>query len=226
MALEWEHYLKEVLPDVKGCPVTIAENAIRNAAIEFCNESRVWREQAENVQILQDNAGPYTIDVSNINSGGAQILAAHKVKPVNNNLPLHVYPIQLQDDRYTRTGRAEPQWYYFRTPDTLFVGPGVPQEDVEAEVFVTLKPTRQSTTGPDFLCEDWLEEIAHGAKARLMAMAQRPWANPDMVRYHRREFINGWIEARIRDAKSNVVGSSKTFPYQKFGRYHNNRYFR
>ncbi len=226
MPVDWEQFLKEVQPDVKGCPAQITENAIRNAAIEFCNESRVWRDQAADINILQDNAGPYTIDISAINSGQALILATHKVKPVNNNLPLKVYPIQLQDDRYTRTGRAEPQWYYFQTPDTLFVGPGVPQEDVTAEVFVTLKPTRDSTSGPDFLFDDWLEQIAHGAKARLMAMAQRPWANLDMVPYHRREFIKGWTEARIRDAKSNVVGSSKTFPDMKFGRYHNNRYFR
>ena len=43
MSKAWELYLPEVLVDVPGCPDIVAVNAVRNAAIDFCEKSQVWQ---------------------------------------------------------------------------------------------------------------------------------------------------------------------------------------
>ena len=227
MAVEWEQFLKEVLPDVKGCPVTIAENAIRNAVIDFCNQSRVWREDAAPISLVQGTSA-YTIDVSAVDPAGeAQIVTVHKVRLTDSNIPLPALPLQYADDFITQTAEQRPEWFYCKSPPQIVFGPAAPDAAyTTAELKVVLKPTRDATQAPDFIYNDWLEEIAHGAKYRLMAMEGRPWAAVDMVSYHRREFVTGWTEARIRDVKGNVQSTTMAVPRQKFGRYHNSRYFR
>jgi hypothetical protein len=223
VAVSWEDFLREVLPDVAGCPVQIAENAIRNAAIEFCNETRVWRERIVDIPLVQGTV-LYTLDTTGAKAA-ADVLAVHKVTLNDSTRPLSTIPKQHLDQQYLVEDEQRP-WYYnndepskirfYPAPDTAYTG----------EVHAALKPTRTATEGPDFLFTDWLECIASGAKSKLMAMAGRPWSDPKMVRYHRDIFVRGYVEARIRDVKSNVQSSSFMMPARKFGRYTNSRWYR
>jgi hypothetical protein len=194
MAVNWEDFLREVLPEVAGCPVQIAENAIRNAAIEFCNQSRVWRERIVDVPLVADTATS-TLDTTGA-SAAANIFTTDRPHYYNNDEPkiIRFYP----------------------TPNASYT----------AEVFATLKPTLDGVSGPNFLFDDWLEPISHGAKARLKAMSGRPWQDTKMIQFHRREFITGWTEARIRDSKSNVQSSTFMQPKVRFGRYTNSRWYK
>lgn len=218
MAVNWENYLQEVLPDVAGCPIQVAENAIRNSAIEFCNKSRVYRDKLADMLTAQGTA-KYTI-ATPVDS---EMIALHKVQHNDQTFPLPTIPAIHLDRARLSTNEQKPRWYnsptpaeieFFFTPDAIYT----------VELWAILKPTKAATSGPDFLFNDWLEPISSGAKARLLAMSGRPWSDKSMVKFHRREFTDGWVEAKIRDAKSNVFSSSTLRP-QNFGSYRNTRRF-
>jgi hypothetical protein len=223
MAVNWEDFLREVLPEVAGCPVQIAENAIRNAAIEFCNQSRVWRERIVDVPLVADTA-TYTLDTTGA-SAAANILGVHRVRLTDSEIPLPTISKQQLDDQWLQTTTDRPHYYNNDEPKIIRFYP-TPNASYTAEVFATLKPTLDGVSGPNFLFDDWLEPISHGAKARLKAMSGRPWQDTKMIQFHRREFITGWTEARIRDSKSNVQSSTFMQPKVRFGRYTNSRWYK
>lgn len=215
MAINWETYLPEVLLDVPACPDSVAENSIKQAAIEFCNQSRVWREQLSDLSTVQGQA---TYPLTGLIPTDSQMIALHKVIHTDNTRPLGTIN-KILLDRYKLSAVQQRPWYFNNDePNILHLYPDPDIGPYTIELFAILKPTRASTSGPDFLYNDWLECIAHGAKARLKAMSKRPWMDKSMVAYHRKEFIAGWVEARIRDAKSNVFASNALQP-NRFGIY-------
>lgn len=225
MPVEWEQYLSEVMPDVYGCPVRTAEDAIRSAAIEFCDQSRVWREILATDLTLVAGTEDYTLTPPT----DALIMGVHKIQlydPVNNGAPdsrpLPMLAHNHFDFFSKRTDQQDkPRHWLGNTPDTVRFYPIPDDGGYTAKVWATLKPTRDSTQGPDFLYNDWEEAIGHGAKAKLLAMSGRDWANPQAVPFHRKQFIDGWVEARIRDAKANSVNATTAHPrgHSHFGVY-------
>ena len=206
MTVAWEGYLREVMPDVAGCPIRVAENAIRNAAIEFCNNSRVWRDSVTDVPIVQGTS-EYTL----VPPTDSEIISTYYAKFSDSNIPLPTIPEQhLARGRQNPT-QQKPKWFHAGSPPVIELF-WVPDAAYTLEVKAILKPTKASTLGPDFLYNDWLEEISHGAKARLKSMSGRIWSDKTSVKFHRREFIKGWTEARIRDTKSNVQSSTRLKP--------------
>lgn len=226
MAVSWDDYLGEVMPDVYGCPHRVAIDAIRAAAIEFCNKSRVWREILDPDITLADGVEDYTLTPP-VN---ALIMGVHKIQlydPAANGAP-DARPLPMLShphfDFYSKRtqDRDKPRHWLGVEPSVVRFYPIPDDKGYTAKIWATLKPTRDSTEGPDFLYNDWEEAIGHGAKAKLLAMVGRDWANPQAVQYHQRAFINdGWVEARIRDAKANSVNATTAQPrgHSHFGVY-------
>jgi hypothetical protein len=216
MAVEWKEFLKEVLPDVKGCPVRVAENALRNAAIKFCNESRCWRGSVTDVPTVQGTS-VYTL----VPPAESEVIATYYAKFTDSNIPLPTIPEMHLDRARQNPDEDKPRWFHSPTPAEIELF-WTPDAVYTLNVKAMLKPTKAATECPDFLYNDWLEEIAHGAKARLVMMSGREWFNPKMHDYHNKEFIKGWVEGRIRDAKSNVQSSTRLKPGY-FGNYRGSR---
>jgi len=212
MPTTWDNYMPEVAPDVAGCPKSVIRNAIRNSAIELCYEGRAWRTQITDVTMVIGTP-VYTLGVP----VDSEVIATTRLLVVGDVRPLSTLPPAHQNRFKISADNGRPKFYNAETPATVTLYPP-PDTAYVAEVFALLKPTKVSLGGPDFLYNDWLEVIASGAKARLMAMAGRPWSNPKMVNIHRKAFVKGYVEARIRDAKGNVESSSYARP-ATFGHY-------
>jgi hypothetical protein len=206
MSINWEDFLKEVMPDVMGCPIRVAENAIRNAAIDFCNESRAWRDDCADVPTVQGTA-EYTL----VPPTDGEVVAVYYAKFSDSNIPLSTIPEQHIKRGRQNPIQQKPKWFHAPTPGVIELF-WTPDEIHTLSVKAILKPTKSSTNGPDFLYNDWLEVIAHGAKARLVMMSGREWFMPKMYTYYKKEFIKGWTDARIRDSKSNVQSSTRLRP--------------
>jgi hypothetical protein len=71
---------------------------------------------------------------------------------------------------------------------------------------VALKPTRKATTFDDILFEDYAEGIAHGAKYRLLGMANKPWTNGPAAASALSLFNAAVNVARNRAARGNTRG--------------------
>jgi len=220
VAVEWTEFLPEVMLDVSGCPDQVAINAVKQSAIEFCNQSRVWREQLSDLVTAQSDPD-YPLD--SLVPTDSEVLGVHKLQHNDLSKPLSTIAKQ-QLDIYRLTDTEEKPYYFNNdTPMIVRLYP-TPNAIYTMFIWAHLKPTKLSTSGPDFLYNDWLEPIAHGAKARLKSMSGRQWMDKSMVRHHRREFINGWTEARIRDSKSNIQAGTVPVP-RPFGIYRNRNWW-
>lgn len=71
-------------------------------------------------------------------------------------------------------------------------------------ILTALKPTRASTTFPTWIYERYIETIAHGAKAKIMATPKKPYSDVKLALYHSEMFNSAIGEARIRAARGNT----------------------
>lgn len=100
------------------------------------------------------------------------------------------------------------RWYVAN--DTSVVLELAPSATGNLRINVALKPTRASTSFPEWIYERYIETIAHGAKARLMMSPKKPYSNAQLGAYHMTEF-NGLIgEARVRTARGTTRAPLRT----------------
>jgi hypothetical protein len=109
-----------------------------------------------------------------------------------------------------RTCGTEAQYYL---PDTETIGlTWRPTEAVTdgLRIKAVLQPDQTATTVPDFLFNDWANEIRDGALAEIYAIPGKEWTNLDMATYHRGLYRNGWKEALRSAESSNTNKASST----------------
>jgi len=94
------------------------------------------------------------------------------------------------------------RWYM---PDDNTVGLVLaPSAGGALRIQAALKPTRASTTFPEWIYERYIETIAHGAKARIQMIPKKPYSDLKTGAWHLDQF-NGFIgEAMIRTARANT----------------------
>lgn len=176
----WTLYLPEVMPHVPGCPTPVAINAIRNAAIEFCEKTWCW--QATQTYNLtpgdvdttfdeEENGNVYKILFAELGESDGRALVRSKTQE-----DLDLLFAGWRDGAVI--GRPE---YLTQLTSSSFVC--VPTTDVARDITlqVAVRPNRTSAKGHDDLYNDYLETIANGAKARLMAMPSKEWTNAQLA---------------------------------------------
>lgn len=211
--IAWKLFLPYIAPNVSGCPAGVMVQAIRNAAIEFCENTRLWKLRATGTDILKDEAR-YAYDTPS----NAKVIEAVYVA-INNSQLVKTCREELDEccPEWRETVDSRPKEYFMDTANTIRLV-GIPSEDIlgSLDVDVAVKPSRSAVDGPDFLFENWVEVIAHGALARLHAMAGNIWADPSLVKYHRKKFRHGISKAKSKELKSRQTISRK-IKYRPFG---------
>lgn len=160
-----------VLPDLPRCPEALAMAHIRLACEEFYSRTLCKRAVLASISTVADTS-EYALTLP-------EGYVADKVLHVWLD-DLEINPIGMDDrdglDAEWRTTTGEPSYYYM--PDTenigLFLTPDAVYT-VAAEV--ALKPKSDATTIDGWVYEQYREALAAGAKARLMAMAGKPWTS-------------------------------------------------
>jgi hypothetical protein len=203
----WDLFLPQVAPETYGALHIMQIEAVRNAAIEFCEKTRTWQEQQAPYPLPTIVAGASPFLDFQFDTGQLvyEILAAGLCN-TNSNISTEVTPrtAQWADERY-------PGWQsgaHVGTPsnvvqissDQFAPLPAANGEPWTLVLHVALKPDRASTSGPDFLYNDYYEQIAAGAKARLMGMTGKPWSNPTMAVANAGIFDAAIIKANTRQA--------------------------
>lgn len=179
----YDSFLDNVMPDLPGCTYELAINAIRNAAIEFC----------EKTLILQADHDPVTVVAGITDYDFAPPSGSLVVKVMQAwYKKRHLKPLAPDEIRrpevYNRAfvgadvGRTEPTYILQKSSETFSVYP-VPAEKATSAITmrVAYKPTRNSTQCDELLFQDYAEGIAHGAKARLMMSPAKPYTNPQLA---------------------------------------------
>lgn len=197
MSTTWKSYLPQVLPHVRGCPTSLAINAVRDAAIELCSKSRIWRSTltAQNIVADQDE---YTLS-----------------PPSNTTVITPVYvevdEIVIRPMAADTLDHIAPRWriggalkaYHMLDATTLKLS-WTPDEAVTdgLVVMVSLKPTEDSTQGDDILYDDWKRGIAAGAIGALKMMSDERWSDAVGAEKFRETFLFESANAKARARKS------------------------
>lgn len=164
-----EDAYSRVTPYVQGAPDQTVLHHLREAAIEFCSRTLIWRATLAAVVTVVDH-GTYTLPLLD-ESALVKILR---------------YSFDGQDDRAVvspdtgldlldRGDSADAVW----TDDlvTFKVSPVPATAAKEMILTVALKPSQDALEIPAFLFEHHIRSIAAGAISTISAMPRQPWSD-------------------------------------------------
>lgn len=148
--------------------------AIRQAAIEFCEKTRMWREEDDYANVAGTN-----LDVS-VPDGA--VLIEFETVSFEGGEPLDPATTQWLDRNYrgwrTNASPGTPRYVTQLATNTMRLVPGM---DGAVRVSVWMKPDQDCMEMPSFLSRQHRETIAHGALARILAIPNQPFTNLEMA---------------------------------------------
>ena len=166
-------FLPGILPFAPGCATPTAHFGIRQAAIEFCERTRLWRSEDEFDVTLEGCEAVMSPE-------GSEILEFEKA--LFNDQPLIPKTTAWLDTNEngwrsgTHTGR--PRYITQTAPDTVTL---VPKEAGRLKMYLWLKPAQECTELPDFLAGKYRETIAFGALSRILIIPNQSFTNVEMA---------------------------------------------
>lgn len=226
MSTNYSAFLKNVLPECPGVPYSVAFDAVRLAAIEFCKESTVLTKNHANISLVADQTAyalttPTDLDIQSV----AGDIKYGPDGSIIFQRPRTYLSVEIPDWE-NKTG-IKPEFFYVSYGDgattTWYINvvpkPTEAVTDALAGIVLICSPLNNSTTVPTIIYEKWLEEIAAGAKARLMAMPTKEWSNPELAGYYKGIFMKGvadalrFIQSGGKDTKTNKYRRATGYYY-------------
>lgn len=211
-AVVYDMFLKEVLPYVHDCPTPVAINAIRNACIEFCEQTELLLHEHNPITVVP-NVGNYELDLPTYTT------AVRIYDGWYQDWPLEPKGADELKDMFKldwRSLEGRPVYYTQLIQEEVILVPKPTESVQEAlKLIVVISPTRASTQCDSMLFENYAEDIGFGARARLQETPGQPYS--DLVNAKKlREMFNYSIgKARIERARgltrSNIVARPPPF---------------
>lgn len=166
--MKWSDFSPYVLPHVIGCPDPTMEQHVRLAAIEFFRRTLSWREVLD--AVLTDGTELAEIDLP----AQTQIVKIKSVSVAGREFPL------VETSHGMELASASPGSEFAFTHDgrTLSVYP-VQAPGVMVSADAALAPSITSTTLPDTLAYQHMQDIAHGAIASIKRIHGQAFTDPD-----------------------------------------------
>lgn len=156
-----------------GCPEPTLFFGVRQAAIEFCERTRLWRYEDELPITLDDAEGisaPYGAEIHEIE---AVFFNGQSLEPKTTSwLDEH-----MSGWRTAGQVTGFPRYFTQTEPDTIRI---VPFDAGTLRLDVWLKPSQDAEQLPDWIVDQHRETIAHGALARILLMPSQAFTNPEL----------------------------------------------
>lgn len=195
-----------ILPEVIGCPEPTLDLALLQTAYDFCDKSGVW-DEIQDPQTIQAGVADYDIDRP---SEGIML----RVREVwVDDRAITFMPIREVNQMSLSSGSPV---YYNAAADRsqIRLYPTPSETGQSLKVRAVYAPTMTATALPDVLFNRYIDGIASGTKARLMAMsgAGITWSNPQMAGVYLTRFNEVLVDARIESLHENVEGSLQAAP--------------
>jgi hypothetical protein len=193
-----DKFLPELLQYVPDVPEVVATNAIRNAAIEFCERTRVWQVDSFSTSIA--GLASYEVDPP-FGAKFVDIIFAYYgdrllVPKVAEELD-RVY-------RWTdwRTLRGEPVYLTRMNALEIILVPAPSEARVRIKLRAAYAPTRASNQVGVDVYENYLEVICMGARARLYNTPLQPYYDKPSANEFERKFRSAISEVRVQVNRS------------------------
>lgn len=177
-----DSFLGYVRPWAPSVPDPTAYKAIRGAAIEFCERTRLWRYEDDfDVSVEDCNSGIFTPNGSVLHDIEVVMFNGHELRPVaTRDLD------RLEPDWRTGSGSGGlPKYYTQIDQSTLRI---VPALEGRVYLCLRLKPSQDTTDVPDFISREYNEVIGWGALSRILTIPNQPYSNPELATYYAQKF--------------------------------------
>lgn len=190
----WNAFFDLLSPNVPGCPQVAQVVALRQAAIEFCEQSLAWSYEHPDIEVVPGTA-KYLFEPP----VGAFVHAIHYAQ--FNDKQLETRKMERDIGTWTVRNNTGTPEYILGGPLSLTL---VPTPDVSGTLTleVILKPTPVSDGVDDLIYEEYREAVVHGALARLMLSPKKPYTDPVLANYHMQLFQIQTACAGMREAKN------------------------
>lgn len=196
----WAQFYDDVLPEVPGCGATLAEKEIRSTCIDFMYRTELQR---KTVKDIDHPGGASALDLTTTAfvASTDQVIAVLAVwlnlEPLD---PMSVEEIQEEyPDWDTITGTPK---YYVQEGTNLWLVPSPAAVETNTiRVRVSYGPNETATAIPDSIFNAYREEIAAGAKGRLLAKAKKPWTDQSLAAEYMRVYSRAVEAAQVKVAR-------------------------
>lgn len=190
----WSNFYDLVMPGLPGCPFVMVDNALRQSAMVFCEQSLAWRFNHPDIPVIAGTA-EYAF-----------------LPPADAAVHCVTHAVLNGEEIETHTGESGIAIWNWRNQSgtPLYVLGGatavtlVPIPDTAGilTMVVALKPSASSTGIDDTLFNEFRESIIHGALAQLMLSPEKPYTNAQLATHHQRQFGISTAAAGMRVARS------------------------
>lgn len=177
----WSLFHPFVLMDVMGAPDPVVNQALCLSAREFCQRTRVWTEWQDPVEPTPAS-NQYDFDVS------STVELVKVMRAISGTTELDVKSAnQLPPDWQDTASTAFCDTLVCLDTSSYLVYPNTAAVLLE----LAFKPSLTATNCGDILFDRWAEEIASGAKARLLMAPAADYFNASLAAVHKGLFERG-----------------------------------
>lgn len=204
--VSWSHFYPEVAVAVPGCPNPMIDNALRNASRELLSHSKVYRADLTTITTVADQPTyPLAYDSDTEVSVVLELRSTARAITEKTVEELNQFFGLWQDD----TG--EPVHFFLSEPNTLRPYP-IPDDAYDLYPTVALIPSLTATGIEQEYADQYREEIAAGALARLLNVPNTPWRDKEAAKEKSDAFIKAKGEAAIDALRNYTVSSIRVKP--------------
>lgn len=176
-------YLTEVRPSAPGVPDPVAFKAIRSAAIEFCERTRLWKYEDDYDVTAEDCGEIFTPNGSVLHDVEIMMFDGRELLPkTSRDLDAIMPRWRLGNDETSGLSM-----YFTQIEQNSFRI--VPANDGHINLCLRLKPSPTTMELPDFLANEYKEIIGWGALGRILTIPGQSYSSPDLATYYRGLFI-------------------------------------
>ena len=176
----WSAFRPEVMVYATGCPIPLADMKLRQAAIEFFRRTRAWVEWLEPVTTANAGLTDYDLDTpvdaevvrieqATIDGKPLSVVSSRDVAQDWESQPMNDLQLVSRDLKTFRLG-------------------GLPIAGRVIRVQASLIPSRSAKGLPDDLFDKYLDDIAHGARHRILSIPGTTFYNPDLFMVEKAAF--------------------------------------
>jgi hypothetical protein len=164
----WSLFYPYVMPEVIGAPEPLVDQALRLAARDFCQRGTAWVEFQDELRPLE-SSNRFEFDVPS----GAELVKVLSAVVGTTELDVFSNGDLPADWTNARSTTLRNKLVHLEG-DEFLVFP-LPTEPIRLRL--AFKPMLSATTVGDEVLNKWGEDVAAGAKSRLMAMRGMPFTD-------------------------------------------------
>lgn len=195
---ELDVFLPKILPYAPGCPEPTAFAGIIKAAQEFCERTRLWRDEDQftvtptscNVVCAPEGADLFEIEGAWLN--GMQL------KPIALTDLDNRYP----DWRSHESSQGE--WITQTEPGSVVI---TPRCTGTLKLATFLRPAEDADQLPDFIAKLYRQCIADGALAEILMLPGQPFSDPSRAQFYSMRF-----EAKLSELTNRTIKGQQRAP--------------